>query len=209
MNLPFSQACENNKQPILEVLRSALRDSRRVLEVGSGTGQHAVHFAPALPWLEWQTSDLPENHRAIEAWLDAHPSPNLKRPLVFDLRRSPWPHEEFDAIFSANTAHIMAWPQVERLIREAGEQLPEDGVLALYGPFNYGGKFTSASNEQFDQMLRERDPDQGIRDFETLNDLAQESGLRLEADHEMPANNRLLVWKKLGVASRYEAPNGQ
>lgn len=198
MNLPFSQACENNKQPILDVLRSAFSDSRRVLEVGSGTGQHAVHLAPALPWLEWQTSDLPENHPAIEAWLDAYPSPNLKRPLEFDLRLSPWPKKEFDAIFSANTAHIMAWPQVERLITEAGVQLPENGVLALYGPFNYNGKSTSASNEQFDQMLRERDPNQGIRNFEALNDLAQESGLRLEVDHEMPANNRLLVWRKFG-----------
>ncbi len=198
MNLPFSQACENNKQPILDVLRSALSDRRRVLEVGSGTGQHAVHFAPALSWLEWQTSDLPENHSAIEAWLGAHPSPNLKWPLVFDLRQSPWPQGEFDAVFSANTAHIMAWPQVERLIREAGEQLPENGVLALYGPFNYNGQFTSASNEQFDKMLRERNPDQGIRDFEVLENIAQDSGFKLEADHEMPANNRLLVWRKSG-----------
>lgn len=196
MNLPFSQACENNKQPILDVLRSVFGCSRRVLEVGSGTGQHAVHFAPALPWLEWQTSDLPENHSAIEGWIDAYPSPNLRRPLVFDLRGSSWPQEEFDAIFSANTAHIMAWSQVERLIKEAGEQLPENGVLALYGPFNYDGKFTSNSNEQFDRMLRERDPDQGIRDFEALDTVALGYGLKLEADHEMPANNRLLVWSK-------------
>lgn len=198
MSLPFSQACENNKQPILDVLYSALTHSRRVLELGSGTGQHAVHFAPALSWLEWQTSDLPENHPAIKEWLDAHPSSNLKRPLGFDLRQNSWPKGEFDAVFSANTAHIMAWPQVERLISEAGEQLPENGVLALYGPFNYGGKFTSDSNEHFDQMLRERNPDQGIRDFEALDQVAGENGLKLEADHEMPANNRLLVWRKSG-----------
>jgi SAM-dependent methyltransferase len=195
MTLPFSQACENNKQPILDILRPLLTDTRRVLEVGSGTGQHAVHFAPALPWLEWQTSDLLEHHPGIEAWLQAEPSGNLRAPLHFDLRHSNWPGD-YDAVFSANTAHIMAWPLVQRLIQEAGRHLPRKGLFILYGPFNYKGRYTSPSNEQFDALLRNRNPEQGIRDFEAINEVACEAQLRLEQDNAMPANNRLLVWRK-------------
>lgn len=195
MTLPFSQACENNKQPILEILKEAFQGCTSVLEVGAGTGQHAVHCAPALPWLEWHPSDLPENHDGINAWLDAYPSPNLYPPIPFDLHTSDWPGN-FDALYSANTAHIMPWPLVERLIRDAAQHLPPGGVLALYGPFNYGGHFTSASNEQFDQMLRMRNPEQGIRDFEAVNRRAADAGLALLRDHAMPANNRLLIWNK-------------
>lgn len=198
MTLPFSQACENNKQPILDVLRPLLADSKRVLEVGSGTGQHAVHFAPALPWLEWQPSDLAEHHPGIEAWRQAHPSDNLHSPILFDLRHSDWPGD-FDAVFSANTAHIMAWPLVQRLIEKTGHHLPPNGLFILYGPFNYHGRYTSDSNERFDTFLRSRDPEQGIRDFEAIDTLAEQAGLRLEQDNALPANNRLLVWRKRGV----------
>lgn len=204
MTLPFSQACENNRQPILDILRPLLVDSRRVLEVGSGTGQHAVHFAPALPWLEWQPSDVAENHSGIEAWRQAHPSDNLLSPLLFDLDRSDWPGA-FDAVFSANTAHIMAWPLVQRLIEEAGRHLPPNGLLVLYGPFNYQGRYTSDSNERFDAFLRSRDPEQGIRDFEAINTLAEQSQLHLEQDNALPANNRLLVWRKQGESTEGES----
>lgn len=197
MTLPFSQACENNKQPILNVLRPLLANSKRVLEVGSGTGQHAVYFAPALPWLEWQPSDLAENHPGINAWRQAHPHNNLPAPLLYDLRHSQWPGA-FDAVFSANTAHIMAWPLVQRFVEEAGHNLPPNGLFVLYGPFNYQGRYTSESNERFDAFLRSRNPEQGIRDFEAINTLAEQAQLRLEQDNALPANNRLLVWRKYG-----------
>lgn len=197
MTLPFSQACENNKEPILNILRPLLANSKRVLEVGSGTGQHAVHFAPALPWLEWQPSDLAENHSGIEAWRQAHPSDNLRAPLLFDLHHSDWSCV-VDAVFSANTAHIMAWPLVQRLIEETGRHLPPNGLFVLYGPFNYQGRYTSESNERFDAFLRSRDPEQGIRDFEAIKTLAEQSQLHLEQDNALPANNRLLVWRKHG-----------
>ncbi|MBS0507265.1 MAG: DUF938 domain-containing protein [Proteobacteria bacterium] len=194
--LPFSQACENNQAPILAVLQQAFADRRQVLEIGSGTGQHGVYFAPRLPHLVWQTSDLAENHAAIRAWHAAHPAPNLRAPLLLDLESSAWPEGAFDAVFSANTTHIVAWPLVQRLFALAGAHLPAGGVLALYGPFNYGGTFTSDSNRAFDEWLRQRDARSGIRDFENIVALGVEHGLALEADHAMPANNRLLVFHR-------------
>ena len=199
-NLPFSQACENNRAPILEVLRSAFVGRRHVLEVGSGTGQHSVYFAPQLPHLVWQTSELPLHHGGIRAWHTAHPTPNLRAPVHLDLRSSAWPctaDGTFDACFTANTLHIVAWPLVERLFALVGGHLPAGGVLAVYGPFNYGGQFTSDSNRAFDAWLRQRDAASGIRDFEAVTQLATRHGLQLQHDHAMPANNRLLVWHKV------------
>ncbi|MBS0294138.1 MAG: DUF938 domain-containing protein [Proteobacteria bacterium] len=198
-DLPFSQACENNQSPILAVLAQAFADRRHVLEIGSGTGQHGVHFAPCLPHLVWQTSDLAANHAAINAWQAAYPAPNLRAPLLLDLTSSDWPDGAFDAVFSANTAHIMAWPLVVRLFAMAGSHLPEGGVLALYGPFNYGGTFTSDSNRAFDAWLRARDPASGIRHFEDIATLAATHGLVLAHDHAMPANNRLLVFRRMAM----------
>ncbi|MCP8899861.1 DUF938 domain-containing protein [Gilvimarinus xylanilyticus] len=196
MSLPFSQACENNKDPILAILKSAFAKSSRILEVGSGTGQHAVYFAPNLPHVIWQTSDLEINHAGINQWINAEPSDNLHRPVVFDLSNPQWPGK-FNGVYSANTAHIVSWPLVQNLFHEVGQHLPQGGVFALYGPFNYGGKYTSDSNAAFDQMLRERDPASGIRDFEKIEALANENGLTLKEDCAMPANNRLLLWSKL------------
>jgi SAM-dependent methyltransferase len=193
--LPFSQACENNKAPILDVLKTALASSSRVLEIGSGTGQHAVYFAPALPHLVWQTSDLPNNHAGIVAWQQAYPAPNFLPPIVVDLQEGFWPGE-FDAVFSANTTHIVSWPLVENMLRLVGNHLPEGGVLALYGPFNYNGHYTSESNRAFDDMLKRRDPSSGIRDVEQVIATAGAHGLQLAQDHAMPANNRLLVFRK-------------
>jgi SAM-dependent methyltransferase len=199
-SLPFSQACENNQAPILAVLQQAFADRRQVLEVGSGTGQHGVYFAPRLPHLVWQTSDLAENHPGIRAWQAAHPAPNLRAPLLLDLERSDWPGGPFDAVFSANTTHIVAWPLVQRLFALAGAHLPAGGALALYGPFNYGGSFTSDSNRAFDAWLRQRDAASGIRHFEDIVALGLEHGLALEADNAMPANNRLLVLRRAAPA---------
>lgn len=195
MSLPFSQACENNKAPILDALKSAFSSRTRVLEIGSGTGQHAVHFAEHLPHLIWQTSDLQGNHSGINGWIDSAPQANLLRPVVLDLSAPQWPGE-FDAVFSANTAHIVSWPLVETLFAQVGEHLPHGGLFALYGPFNLNGQYTSESNAAFDQMLRERDPLSGIRDIEDLQTLAARHQLRLQDDYPMPANNRLLLWVK-------------
>ena len=192
---PCSQACLNNQAPICAQLQTALADCQHVLEIGSGTGQHSVYFAPRLPWLTWQTSDLPQHHAGIRAWHAQQPAPNLRAPLALDLRTSPWPASGFDAIFTSNTAHIVAWPLVERLFALAAE-LPAGGILAMYGPFNQGGRFTSESNRAFDAMLRERDPSSGIRDLEAVAHTAALNGLQLEHDHAMPANNRLLVFRR-------------
>lgn len=199
MDLPFSQACENNKDPILTILRPLLRDHQKVFEVGSGTGQHAAYFAPKLPHLTWQTSDLPEHLGNIHQWLDAFPAPNLPPPRAFDMAAPDWP-QDFDVLFSANTAHIMPWLLTQALVTQGGARLPEGGHMALYGPFNYQGQYTSDSNAQFDLFLKHRHPECGIRDFEALNALAEQAGLQLQQDHAMPANNRLLVWRKIPVS---------
>ncbi|WP_379654425.1 DUF938 domain-containing protein [Pseudoxanthomonas sp. UC19_8] len=193
---PFAPSCARNRDPILAVLRPLLAQARRVLEIGSGTGQHAVHFAAALPQLCWQTSERAEHLPGIGAWLDEAALPNTPPPLELDVARGPWPAQRFDAVFTANTLHIMGWPQVQACFAGLSGVLESGGVLAVYGPFNYGGAFTSDSNVQFDQWLKARDPVSGIRDFEAVDALARGIGLRLEADHAMPANNRLLVWRR-------------
>ena len=198
-DLPCSQACENNQGPILAVLRDAMARQRHVLEIGSGTGQHSVYFAPQLPKLVWHTSDLPEHHAGIQAWHAAHPAPNLRAPLPLDLNTAQWPQTAdgaFDAVFTSNTCHIVAWPLVQRMFELVGSHLPEGGVFAIYGPFNYGGHFTSDSNRAFDAWLRQRDARSGLRDFEAIEALAAQHGLQLELDQAMPANNRTLVFHK-------------
>ena len=242
---PFSLACERNRDPILEVLRIHFADRRNVLEIGSGTGQHAVHFAAAMPWLRWQCSDRVENLPGIRAWLNEAALSNTPVPVELDVAHGSWPSENFDTVFTANTLHIMGWEEVEACFVSLGKMLafapsearadtrsphtprvlpagrppsaprikygagssPTRGegrtsssekgfVLAVYGPFNYGGEFTSDSNRQFDASLRTRDPRMGIRDFEAVDSLARAIGLRLVADVAMPANNRTLVWTR-------------
>jgi cyclopropane fatty-acyl-phospholipid synthase-like methyltransferase len=193
---PFSEACEQNKQPILEVLQHEISGCRKLLEIGSGTGQHAVFFGKMFPDLIWQTSDVREAHHGIQLWLDESALPNVLSPLALDVLIDPWPDREFDAIFSANTTHIMSWTAVEKLFSVINQILLDNGVFCLYGPFNYNRKYTSESNARFDQWLKARDPDSGIRDFEALNRLAENAGMVLKEDYEMPANNRTLVWKK-------------
>ena len=196
---PFAESCEENKLPILEVLRAEFANATRVLEVGSGTGQHAVFFAAQLPHLQWQTSDVRAYHADIQAWIDEAQLPNVQPPFALDVTRDPWPVATYDGIFSANTVHIMGWPEVEALFAGIGSVLQSRGVFCLYGPFNYGGKFTSESNARFDQWLKARDPHSGVRDFEDLDRLAQRAGMHLVNDYAMPANNRTLVWRKSGT----------
>lgn len=192
---PFSAASERNREPILAVLREHFADRRRVLEIGSGTGQHAVYFAEALPQLIWQTSDRDENHEGIRLWLDDAALPNVLAPLSLDVN-GDWPVERYDAVYSANTLHIMSWEEVQRFFAKLPTVLAEDAMLAIYGPFNYGGRFTSDSNATFDASLRAAVPHRGIRDFEAVEKLAQAAGLKLLKDHAMPANNRCLVWQR-------------
>ena len=192
---PFSPACERNQDAILAVLRQQFADRTQVLEIGSGTGQHAVHFALALPQLTWQTSDVAANLPGIRQWLDEARRPNTPPPLTFDINGAP-PVGRFDAIYSANTLHIMGWPEVQRLFTLLPALMTDDAVLTVYGPFNYDGAFTSTSNAAFDASLRADHPQRGIRDFEAVDALAQSAGLTLIEDRAMPANNRCITWRR-------------
>ena len=196
LDKPFSAACERNRGPILEVLRDHWRDRRSVLEVGSGTGQHAVHFGAALPHLQWQTADRTEYLAGIRAWLAEAALPNVLEPLELDVDQPAWSLGPFDAAFSANTLHIMSWPQVQRLFLQLRAVLATDASVVIYGPFNYDCRFTSHSNAQFDASLRQRAAHMGIRDFGAVDALARSIGLRLVEDREMPANNRCVVWRR-------------
>ena len=193
---PFSPSCERNQQVILDVLREVLVDSVEVLEIGSGTGQHAVFFARHLPHLQWQTSELPEQHPGISAWIEDAGLSNVRAPLDLDVDALVWPVRDMDAVYSANTVHIIAWPQVQHLFQGVGRTLNPGGLFCLYGPFNYAGAYTSDSNAQFDAWLKQRDPRSAIRDFEAVNVEAEAQGMVLERDVAMPANNRILVWRK-------------
>lgn len=184
----YSEASERNRAPIIEVLKKAFANNKRVLEIGSGTGQHAAYFAPELPHLVWQASDVAENLPDIREWVQDPP------PIELDVDK-PWPKVEADAVFSANTCHIMSWPQVERMFEGVG-RMRSVRTFCLYGPFNYGGRHTSESNARFDAMLRARDPASGLRDVEKIDALAQRAGFSLAEDNAMPANNRLLVFQK-------------
>ena len=193
---PFAPACERNKGPILEVLRRVFADAADVLEIGSGTGQHAVWFAAGLPHLVWRTSDLPECHAGINAWIDDAGLDNIERPHVLDVAHGPWPLASVDGVFSANTAHYMHWPEVEAMFGGVSDLLPPGGRFALYGPFARDGCHASASNAAFDRMLRWHDPGFGVRDRRDLERLAADGDMRLEEDVAMPSNNAILVWRK-------------
>ena len=194
MQKPFSHACERNCEPILAALRERFADRTRVLEIGSGTGQHAVHFAAALPHVTWQTSDVAAHLPGIRLWLAEARLPNTPEPLAFDVNQA-WPAGRFDAIFSANTLHIMAWDEVVLLFAGLPAVMSPGALLTVYGPFNEGGRFSSASNADFDAALRAADSQRGIRDIEAVNALAQAAGLVRIDDRAMPANNRCLTWQ--------------
>jgi ubiquinone/menaquinone biosynthesis C-methylase UbiE len=193
---PFSPACERNKHAIEDCLRGLLTKSgMTLLEIGSGTGQHAVHLAAALPHLSWQPSDLPERLPGIRLWCDEAALPNLLTPVALDVFEQPWPLAGVDAVFSANTAHIIPWAGVEALFEGVSRVLTPEGIFCLYGPFHRDGRPTSESNAAFDAQLRGQGGGMGIRDLGALQTLAEGCALQLASDHPMPANNALLVWR--------------
>lgn len=199
MDKPHAPATDRNREPILEVLRTYFADRRQVLEIGSGTGQHAAFFAAALPGLRWQASDVAANLPGIRLWLDEAGLTNTPPAIELDMQL-PWPEISFDAVFSANTLHIMGWPEVQQLFTGLGARMPANGLLMVYGPFNYGGQFTSDSNARFDASLRAGNPASGLRDFEAVDALAAAAGLTLLEDRAMPANNRCIIWQRSSAA---------
>jgi hypothetical protein len=195
---PFSPASERNRLPIIGVLRPLFSRVESVLEIGSGTGQHAVFFGAQMPHLTWQTSDLAENHPAIRMWVEEVALSNVLPPLVLDVGADQWLVEQVDAVFTANTLHIMSWSNVEKLLAGVARALHVKGLFCAYGPFSYEGRHTSESNARFDLSLRGQDPRSGIRDFAQVCELAAGNDLSLQDDHAMPANNRLLAFRKDG-----------
>ncbi len=196
MTRPCAAACERNREPIAARLADWLPAQGRVLEIGSGTGQHAVYFGARFPGLIWQTSDVTENHPGISAWLADAGLANVLAPLAFDVLHDPWPAARFDAVYTANTAHIMPIAAVERVFSGVGQSLARGGIFFLYGPVNRDGEFTSESNRVFDADLRARAAHMGLRDDRELVKFAAAAGLVLVADYAMPANNRCLVFRK-------------
>ncbi len=193
---PYSVACDNNRQPILEIIEVLFANCKEILEIGSGTGQHAVYFAEKLSHLIWHSSDLQENHAGIELWLSEAKLPNTPPPLKLDVTWAHWPELNVEAVFCANTIHIIGWDSVKAMMAGAGKLLPNNGLLVLYGPFNYNNAYTSDSNARFDIWLKQRDPESGIRNFEDVEQQANAADLYIRHDYAMPANNRLLCWVK-------------
>ena len=198
MDKPFSPACERNRDPILKVLKeNILHTDRRLLEIGAGTGQHAVYFAPHFPQLEWFPTDLSGNLFGMKKWINEAHIPNLQQPTKLDVAKDDFPKLKFDVVFTANTLHIMHWKDCKSFIKLLGHRLREDSRAIFYGPFKYNGEFTSESNAEFDVSLRANDPLSGIRAFEDVNNNMTKNGFELVHDYEMPANNRMLVYNRL------------
>ncbi|MDD1620193.1 MAG: class I SAM-dependent methyltransferase [Methylococcaceae bacterium] len=193
---PFSQACENNKDPILQVISRVFSRRTTVWEIGSGTGQHACHFARHLPHVDWQPTDRRENIPGIRLWMEDAQLGNLKPPLCLDVTDEVWPCDSMGGLFTANTLHIMSRREVELFFDRLGVYLNAEALICIYGPFNYDGRYTSDSNARFDEWLKSRNALSGIKDFEYILSLATSIGLSLQSDTAMPANNRLLVLKK-------------
>jgi len=196
---PFAESCAENRHVILDVLLKEFASVQHILEIGSGTGQHAVFFARALTHLIWQTSDVDEHHPGIHAWISDEGPDNVRAPLSLNVAMNQWPDMTFDAVFSANTVHIMGWQEVIKMFSGIGQVLADGGRFCLYGPFNVDGQFTSESNARFEQWLKSQNPRSGIRDQAELDELAKKAGLTRIATYEMPANNNVLVWEKTGA----------
>lgn len=196
MNKPFAESCEQNQQVILDVLKTLFIEAGDVLEIGSGTGQHAVFFTEFMPHLNWQPSDLEAEHAGMKMWFDEVEHNRIRSPLILDVDMQTWPVEPKDYIFTANTTHIISSSQVENMLKHIGLSLKPGGLFAQYGPFNYNGSYTSESNANFDIWLKQRNPDSCIKHFEVVQELAENNGMVLYKDIEMPANNRILIWQK-------------
>ena len=198
MEKPFSAACERNAGPILGVLKDYItHEHKRLLEIGSGTGQHAVYFAPEFPWMEWHPSDLKANHAGMSMWFKEAKIQNIFPPVKLDVAKDDFPKLKFDVVYTANTFHIMHWKECKSFMKLLGHRLREGSLAMIYGPFNYKGEFTSESNREFDQTLKAKDPLSGIRAFEDVNNNMEKNGFELLEDQDMPANNRMLVYRRL------------
>ncbi|HXV11906.1 MAG TPA: DUF938 domain-containing protein [Burkholderiales bacterium] len=196
-----SPSADRNKGPILQVLERILPPTGMVLEIASGTGQHVVHFARALPHLTWQPSDVEaECLTSIAAWLAASRLPNIRKPIALDVLAFPWPVAEVDAIVCANLLHIAPWPVVPALFAGARVALRASGALYLYGAYSIGGRHTAPSNVAFDRALRAHDPQWGVRDLAEVARVAEGEGFDLSETVEMPANNLSVVFRKRGPA---------
>lgn len=192
----YSDACERNQGPILDVIKPYLTHCSEVLEIGSGTGQHAVWFAGAMPHITWYTSDLRENHGSITAWIEASELPNIQKPRTLNVGQRVWPVNQVDAVFTANTTHIMSWERVRDMFHGVNRILKPGGYFLIYGPFNVNGNYTSESNKEFDKTLKDNDPERGLRDYIDMNRAAKHNGMHLVERHQMPANNMLLAYQK-------------
>ncbi|MDQ7075655.1 MAG: DUF938 domain-containing protein [Gammaproteobacteria bacterium] len=193
---PYSEACDQNAQPIFDLLSQKTPPNSTLLEIGSGSGQHAVYFGKALPSVTWQTSDRQQNHSGITLWLEEYALDNVLPPLALDVLNDPWPKQQYDTVYSANTAHIMPTAAVEAMFQGVGQVLQEKGLFLLYGPFMDNGQQTSVSNERFELWLKAQNPQQGVRDSVWLKELAESAGLTWLDDVQLPANNRILIWQK-------------
>ena len=193
---PTAPAASRNTAAILDVLSSELAEACDVLEIGSGTGQHAVAMAAAMPQLVWQTSDLDAHHAGIEAWINDAGLDNVRDPITLDVLTAELPPEHYDAVFSANTAHIMSFGAVEKMFALVATTLRPSGLFCLYGPFREQGSFSTDSNAAFHRSLTASDPAMGIRDLEALDELAATGRMQRARRYAMPANNLLVVWQK-------------
>lgn len=205
MKKVFSPSVARNRDPILAVLSLYLGKDDRVLEIGSGTGEHAIHFAGALKDLHWITSDVEENHSMITEWLKSAQLKNLHGPELLKIGKNDFPERPFTHVFTANTLHIMSWKECKSLFKLVGKRLREGSLVFFYGPFNYGGRYTSPGNEEFDNSLKRRGSGSGLRDFEDVLNSMLKAGFKLLKDHEMPANNRLLIFERLPFGKKYES----
>jgi len=196
MNRPYAESCDENKQPILDVLKEVFCDSGKLLEIGSGTGQHAVYFSEHLPHLSWQPTEMEDQLAGIKLWMQDTAHDRIQSPCILDVSDESWPFDNMDYAFTANTTHIVSWLHVIGMFKGVSKALKSGGQFAQYGPFNYNGQYTSESNARFDVWLKQRDPASGIRNFQNLEKLAADNDMVLVKDFEMPANNRILVWRK-------------
>lgn len=198
MKKPHSEACDRNKDPILEVLKDVVtRDDRRLLEIGTGTGQHAVYMAPHFPFMEWYPTDRGDALAGMKLWFNEARVQNIQAPARIEIGKDELPKLKFDLVFTANTFHIMHWKECKSLIKQMGGRLREGARVVIYGPFKYSGAFTSESNQRFDEELKARDPLMGIRSFEDVKNAMEKNGFELIEDLTMPANNQILIFRRL------------
>lgn len=196
MSKPYSQACENNKKFILDLICDFFMPGDQVLEIASGTGQHVCYFAEQMPQVIWLPSETEEGLPILFAGLEGVTQSNILAPVALNVQQTKWPTTSADGVFSANSLHIMSVDAGKDFIAGVGRVLKPGGFLCIYGPFKYEGEYTTSSNADFDGWLKHRDPQSGIRDFEQVDSMAKLAGLEIEEDYSMPANNQLLVWRK-------------